>query len=282
MEYQCDTCSKIFTSKQSLTYHVSHKVCNNSSKKCEKCGYIFKSVAMLKYHNEHDVCDKKDRVPEIIMKPKITLKAQSISDYSKYTKEQLIHDLVEIKGKYESIKDNPQTINNNKINIIVPPAFLKVDNYQQINQSIPHLLHEALSKHPANFISYMIKKTNCNPQLPLYNSIKMTNKKDQFVQISDGMKYVHATKKKVIGELIENKRQTLQKYVDNNGDKYGEKILNKYQNYIDFLDDNKEAQKELEMDIICMLLNISELIGSDEWTKKLLADLKTYEDYDDK
>ena len=61
--------------------------------------------------------------------------------------------------------------------------------------------------------------------------------------------------------------------MDDNGDKYGEKILNRYQNYVDFLDDDKESLKELEVDIICMLLNVSDVIGSDEWSKKLLDDL---------
>lgn len=65
--------------------------------------------------------------------------------------------------------------------------------------------------------------------------------------------------------------------MDENGDKYGEKILRKYQNYSDFLDDDKEAQKDLEVDIICMLLNVSDLIGSDDWSRKLLEDLKTWE-----
>ena len=142
---------------------------------------------------------------------------------------------------------------------------------------MPNLLHIALSKHPANFISYLIKETNCNPHLPLYNSIKITNKKDPFAQVSDGKKYIYIPKKTTISQLIENKREILQKYVDDNGDKYGEKILKKYQNYVDFLDDDKEAQKNLEIEIICMLLNVSDLIGSDEWSKKLLDDLKNGE-----
>ena len=65
--------------------------------------------------------------------------------------------------------------------------------------------------------------------------------------------------------------------MDENDDKYGEKILKKYQNYVDLLDDDKEAQRDLEIDIICMLLNVSDLIGSDEWSKHLLEDLKKWE-----
>lgn len=103
------------------------------------------------------------------------------------------------------------------------------------------------------------------------------NKRDPYAQISDGEKYVYASKKSIITQLIENKRHILQEYVDNNGDNYGEKILRRYQNYVDFLDDDKEAQKDLEVDIICMLPNVSDVIGSDEWSKKLLGELKIWE-----
>jgi len=191
------------------------------------------------------------------------------------TKNDLIIKLSEIEGKYDALRENPQTINNNQI-IIVPPAFLEFDNYQQLTKHLPNLLHNALSKHPANFISYLIKETNCNPSRPLFNSVKITDKKSPFAKISDGDKYIYASKKSIITQLIENKRNILQEYVDNNGDKYGEKILKRYQNYIDFLDDDKEAQKELEIDIICMLLNLSDLIGSDDWSKKILEDLKIW------
>jgi len=182
------------------------------------------------------------------------------------SKQELVNEINRLKGENKALIENPQTINNNHINIVVPPAFLTMDNYPLLVKQLPNLLHNALSKHPANFISYLIKETNCNPERPIFNSIKITNKKDQFAQISDGARFIYASKKKIITQLIENKRQILEEYVGNNGDKYGEKILKRYQNYTEFLDDDKEAQKELETDIICMLLNASELIGSDETT----------------
>jgi hypothetical protein len=155
------------------------------------------------------------------------------------------------------------------------------DNYNQMIHDKPKLLHTALSKHPANFISYMIRETTCNPDFPIYNSVKITNKRDNYAQISNGTKYVYITKKKIIDQLIENKRSILQEYIDNNSDKYGERILKRYQDYVDALDDDKKLQKELENDIICMLLDVSELIGSEDWSKRLLNDLKVWEQKND-
>lgn len=264
----CASCHKSFTTKQSLQYHISHNVCKKSGKKCPKCGYNFANKSALLYHVNNDVCGSSKVKTKIILKKKC----------DEMSKEELYEENLRLRGENQALKEHPQTVNNNQqINIIVPPAFLEIDNYQQLAQQLPNLLHNALSKHPANFISYLIKETNCNPNRPLYNSVKISNKKDPFAKISDGEKYVYASKKNIIEQLIENKRHILQEYVDNHGDKYGEKILRRYQNYVDFLDDDKEAQKDLEIDIICMLLNVSDVIGSDEWSKKLLEELKIWE-----
>ena len=275
--FQCEHCSKIFTTNQSLQYHLRQRVCLKHKHVCSLCGHDFKNIKMLEYHTNHHVCEKSSQ-----KKPRLTLKTQQNTDYSLLSKEELLTKVAQLEGKVDALTEHPQTINNNnntnnQINIIVPPAFLTMDNYSQVIKQLPNLLHNAMSLHPANFISYLIKETNCNPNRPIYNSIKITNKKDNFAQISNGQKYIYASKKKIIEELIENKRNILQEYVDNNGDKYGEKILRRYQNYVDFLDDDKEAKKELEVDIICMLLNVSDVIGSDEWSKKLLDNLKTCE-----
>jgi DNA-directed RNA polymerase subunit RPC12/RpoP len=238
--------------------------------KCSKCHKSFTRKTNLKYHVEHNVCDKKVKIV-IKMKHQDTGK-----NYDTMSRNELVSEINQLKGENKALRDNPTTVNN-QINIVVPPAFLKVDNYKQLTDNLPGLLHNALVKHPNNFISYLIKETNCNPNLPLYNSIKVTNKKDHVIQVSDGHKYVYAPKKSIISQLIENKREILQKYVDVNGDKYGEKILKKYQNYANFLDGDKETKKDLEVDIVCMLLNVSNIIGSDEWSIKLLEDLKTWE-----
>jgi hypothetical protein len=272
---ECPDCHYVFKSQGGFKHHVSEKICMKRYNTCNHCGKHFTDKRNYMYHTNNHVCDK------------IQLKLKTkVDEVDKIDNQQTITRLTEenlhLKGQLEALIEHPQTINNTKINIIVPPAFLAVDNYQHLSQQLPNLLHQAISKHPANCITYLIKETNCNPNLPIYNSVKITNKKDDYIQISNGKNFVYASKKKIISQLIENKRHILQEYVDNNGDKYGEIILKRYQNYVDLLDDeDKTAQKDLEVDIICMLLNISNLIGSDEWSKKLLNDLKIGCDSDD-
>lgn len=203
--------------------------------KCCNCQKNFTRKINLKYHIDHRVCEKKQ---------KITLKlkdANNTTNYENMTKQELLNEIIHLNGKNKALKENPRMVtnNNNQINIVVPPAFLSLDNYEHMIQQLPNLLHMALSKHPANFISYLIKETNCNPQRPIYNSIKLTNQKSTLLQVSNGQQYIYASKKKTIDELIQNKRDILQEYVDQNGEKYGKQILNRYEKYIEALDSDK-------------------------------------------
>jgi hypothetical protein len=234
--YECVLCQRSFSRKATLDYHMDHNVCRKPDEKvCPLCHKQFTSKQMCQYHITHKVCDKSTHSSPI--KPQLILK--------KTHREEL----------------NPQ--------VIVPPAFLEVDNYEQITAQLPNLLHTTVSKHPSDCISYLIQETNGNPNQPLFNSVMITNKKDPIVRISDGHKFIYASKKSIITRLIENKKDILKKYVGENGDRYGEELLNEYRNYVDSLDSDKETQKDLEIEIMCMLLNVSEVIGSEEWSSKL-------------
>jgi len=277
--YKCPSCDKQLHSNQAYEYHIKHNSCK-SKFICERCRKKLKSKQAVEYHTKHNSCELH---MSNNIKPKIILKNVRENNMTIDEMKQLITELSEVnselRGEIKALRENPQTVNNH-INIVVPPAFLSLDNYEHISRDIPNLLHDALSHHPANCIKYLIQETTCNPQLPQYNSIKVTNKKDPIIQISDGNMYILASKKKIIDDLIQNKREILQEYVDQKGEKYGEKILKRYENYLDALDNDKSIQKELEVDIIIMLLNISKIIGSDEWSKHLLDNLKEMNDDD--
>jgi len=198
------------------------------------------------------------------------------------TPTELRDENIRLKAENAILRDHPQMVNNNNnnnnntINIVVPPTFLKYDTCQDLIRMLPNLLHDTLSKHPNDCITYLIGRTNANPELPIFNSIKITNKKDPYAFVSNGDKYVNTTKKTTIVQLIENKRHILQEYVDQHGDKYGEKILVRYQRYVDELDDGGDVEKELETEVMCMLLNVSDVIGSDKWSRQLLDDLSKW------
>lgn len=249
---QCIDCGKQFGSKQALYYHTNHKVCQDKFV-CQQCHVVLSSKHILDYHVSHNVCAKK-------MKAKLSLKNEP-----KHL-ETVTHP--ELYEKNLQLKEYP----------VVAPAFLKYDKYVKIMADFPHLLHGAMVGHCYEFISYLIKATNCNPKFPMYNSVKITDKNDLFAQISDGEKYIVVTKKRVIADLIENKKNMLQEYLVDNGDRYeGTFFYPRYEEYMKSLEKNEKFQKDLEEDIICMLLDNSNFIGSDEWSKRLLENFKKEE-----
>ncbi len=46
----CIKCSKTFSTKQRLEYHINKKVCENKVIKCEKCTSTFSSKYTLEHH----------------------------------------------------------------------------------------------------------------------------------------------------------------------------------------------------------------------------------------
>src|SRR5271157_3799330 len=153
MELSYPLCYKVFTRRHNLNYHINNSVCQKSKKKCQNCDHQFSTTAMLQYHIENKVCQKKE-------KPKITLKKETLEKYQNYTKDELILKLANLEGKYESLQENPQNINNtinNAINnVIVFPTAYGQENIDYICQKLgdivgPLVKHQTFSSIPCLF-----------------------------------------------------------------------------------------------------------------------------------
>ena len=130
-----------------------------------------------------------------ILKAQIELKIKDKDEYIR----NLETENSFLRGQNQALKEKPSTkIDNQQINIIVPPSFLQLDTFPKLMKMVPDLLSTALSKHTTEFVSFLIGQTNCNPDRPLFNGAKITNKKDPYAKISDGKKYIYAPKKEVI------------------------------------------------------------------------------------
>lgn len=268
--FECPQCHTFFNAKHHLTYHITHHVCAKK-KLCSQCGQNFSSEQRLQYHIKHEVCQRRKLKLQLKTKPKLVLKSKPHIDPDEPNLE---IKLAKLEGRLESLERYPRQIIKRQVNnIIVPPAFLQLDNIEMLEKLNPGLINETIQNHTTDFICHLIKETNCNPELPICHSIRVTNSKSKYAQISNGNQYIKVPKKRVIEDLIENKKHIIQSYIDEHGDKYGEKILSRYQRYMDLLDDDTETQKFLEDEIACMLMNISAVIMTDEWSKKLMGQL---------
>jgi hypothetical protein len=264
---------------------------------CAICGHKFSKKEAYEYHVRKQICTRISSNNSCGTKPKITLKNKgSIDDISSDKLSQIMQIVLKQENEIKLLREqqvlqktptvtiiNNGNNNNSIYNIRVPPAFLTQYTYENIMKYDPTLLEMALTRHPANFIEYLILHTNCNPERPLYNSIQVTNMKSSCLKVSDGTRFITASKSKIIGQLIDNKRSILQEYVDQNGEKYGRLILKKYEDYLNYLDDDDHPRnmKTLENEIIIMLHNVTNLFNTDEWSQKLMKDILQLETEED-
>ena len=214
---------------------------------------------MLKYHQKNVVCEKK------FIKPKILLKKEFLDQYENCSKEQLLYELAYTRGAYHALKENPQTINNNQFNIFFPKEFGK-EEVDYILNKLPNLFHDAITKYCERKLGYLTEQVHCNKKVfPEYANAYISTYKSPFALISDGEKFVRKPKNQVIDQLIEKFLSMLQTYIDDNCEKYGQKILDKFERYRNSIEINHSGKKtplrkDLEIEIAGLLLDIKPVI----------------------
>lgn len=264
---ECPSCFKKFTSKQSLLYHITHMVCQKQINKCDICGVIFSNKSALLYHNKNNVCEKKqESLPQITLKKKkkITIKGK----YQNMTKEELLTKVAQLEGKVEALTEYPNTVNN-QINLIFPKAF-GTEDMKHISKKMGDILGPLIKNHPFKSIPCLFNKIHNNEQMPEYHNVYISGERSNYAMVSDGKTFTYEPRKTVIDQIIETKRSLLNKYVDDNGEQLGEKVLKKYEKYQERIDDDSEFRKDLEIEIGGLLLNMKSVIANDDKTRKLL------------
>jgi hypothetical protein len=189
--------------------------------------------------------------------------------YDKLTKEDLIRELCNIKGKYDSLKENPVNQSTNNTVFVCPTAFGQ-ENPKRIRQVLGDILGKVLGGSASEIIPMLIKQIHNNEKLPEYHNVYVPNEHSQYAMVSDGIRFNHRPKDTVIDQIIEDKRSILNTYIDNNGDQLGERILRKYERYQDQIDSDSKFKKNLEREIGGLLLDMKDVIANDDKTRKLL------------
>ncbi len=279
MSHICDLCEKEFTGIYGYKYHVDNKVCEKY--KCQKCEKICSNYAAYKYHLLHNVCDK-PLVPKTQIRLKSTINQSDLhtvfdnlllEKYQKVCEENLKLKTQISQTNQINIGKQQIYIDKRQYHINVPPAFLSMDTYENIMKRCPNAMDQAVFKNPTNCIIDLVKSTNCNPDHPEFNSVMITNKKDGSAKISNGKKFVSVSRQKMIAELIDNKRELIQRHIGNHPEKY--KLVSKrMENYLDVLE-NDDSQKDLENELMYLLMDMKDVINTDQWKADLQAFLET-------
>ncbi len=287
MSHVCNLCEKTFSNIYGYQYHIDNNVCTKNKYQCHKCDKILATRSAYKYHIKNEVCEKQNTQLVLFPKPKIILKLnQPKSNMNElHNFNNLTFDKYQqICAEMENLKT--QQLNSTNINIDkqvvnvqinymprVPPAFLSMDTYETTMKRCPTALDQAVFKRPTDCIMDLIKSTNCNPDHPEFNSIMITNKREGSAKISDGNKFILVPRQKVITQLIDNKRELIQKHINKHPEKYDSKTAKKMENYMDILEDD-EQYAALENEIVYLLIGMKDVINTDKWTSELLVYLE--------
>lgn len=259
-------CGKSFSSKQRLTYHTERKVCQKHVYRCQSCGLTFTTNYRLQYHTIHNVCQKKTK---LFVKQK--QKQQNTSDinfYKNLSKDELIIKLIQSETESRVLKEHPQTVNN--IHIIM--NFGELNNPEQIeeiNSKCPHLLDNVIHQHLLNSIPYLTKQIHCNMDVfPQYSNIFIESYRNPYIMVYIDGQFRRQPKKQTINNLIDEFIQMMGNHVDNTI--IDDKLIKKYENYRDSVDIDGNRRKELEDELIGILLDQGEKLKLDNNFKLIL------------
>lgn len=279
----CPDCYRIFDRKTGLDYHLSHKVCEKSKdKECPKCHKVLSSRQMCQYHVLHEVCGNssianKTKIP-LKLKPQVS--TSTLLPTREPTKEELLIKVAMLEAQNKILCEHPQTIIQQTINYNFPHAFGTEDIHRILSKK-PSLLHDAITKHTDRSVEYMTEQIHCdNDVFPEYANVYLRGRKSQFALVSNGKCFQNKPQKRIIDQIIENTISMLQTYIDYNGEKIGQRIIDKYEKYQDLVEEpsehekKSERRKDLEIEIAGLLLDMRPIIEENPTIKRMLDQLE--------
>lgn len=265
MSAECSLCHHCFSSQFKLKSHLANQVCQKSltSRTCPSCGKLFTTKKRRQYHIEHSVCEKQQSNPD---QSKIHLKLKERAKYANLSRDEMIIKMTQLETEVKTLKENPQTLNQ----VVVFPSAYGKEDLQHIQQILGDICGQLIKHQTFDSIPSLFTKIHSNQKLPEYHNVYSTGERSNYAMVSDGKSFKFRPKKSVIDQIIEDKRSILNHYIDENGDKLGDKVLQKYERYQDLLDDDSDFRKNLEVEIGGLLLDMKSVIADDEKTRMLL------------
>ena len=213
-KYKCNGCDKQFVNKQCIDYHNTRAVCKNkiSDHLCKFCGHRFTTKTSLYRHIRISCKVKKRNEKE---KNEIYERLLKLEEENGKLKEEMMQMKKEIKytKKKTIINTNNGMINNGTINNITLVAYG--------NEDISKLDKSDILKALRSGYHSTIKLTETihfNPKHPEYHNVYITNMKDRYAMIYDGINWTLTIKNNLINKIYDDKKNyiedNLEEFVD--------------------------------------------------------------------
>ena len=223
-DFTCKYCEQKFKFKQSMYRHIKYTCTQNKDEDLKEL------VRLMNIQIEQQKQELQTQKQEFIKK---------IETQSKQI-EKLMGKL-EVNGSF----------NNNTINNIQLLAYRETDVSHLTDQD-----YRSCIKKVNHCVKHMIERVHFNPTKPENMNIYISNIKDKYIMVYDGMNWNLANKKDELDRLYEEKEMMLEEWLDSNPEK---ELKDKFLKYLN----NKESDEclnRIKEEIKLMLYNNQKMI----------------------
>ena len=223
-EFTCKYCNQKFTFRQSMNRHIKYTCTKNKDEDLKEL------VRLMNIQIEQQKQELQTQKQEFIKK---------IESQSK--------QIEKLMGKLE-ISGSFNTTNIQNINLL---AYRETDVSHLTDQD-----YRSCIKKVNHCVKHMIEKVHFNPTKPENMNIYISNIKDKYIMVYDGMNWNLANKKDELDRLYEEKEMMLEEWLDSNPEK---ELKDKFMKYLN----NKESDEclnRIKDEIKLMLYNNQKMI----------------------
>jgi hypothetical protein len=266
-DFICDECGQTFTQNVNLQYHISHGSCKVREHACNSCGKQFAAKSSMYRH----------------MRNSCTVKKQNDAE-----KESILDRLVKMENDMENLKtQNKQLMEENKkLKIIKPSKTSKttinnkigtLNNTKNINKGVfinnltlvgygkedfTKLDRAELLKilqHGYNSTIKLTEAVHFNPKYPEYHNVYISNMKDKYAMMFDGVDWKLTMKEDLINKIYDDKKNYIEENLEDFLDSLSESRKNALNRWLEAEDDDEKISK-IKNEIKLLLYNKRNLI----------------------
>lgn len=216
IDYICEKCSKEFTRRENLEYHISKNACKNRGYSCKSCNKTFSSKSSMYRHNRENCIIKKQHDAAKI---EIFDRLIKLEENNKRLEE----ENTLLKREMRKMKSIDQTINNiynsndtnNTNNGLIINNNITLVGYG--NEDMTKLDKSEVLKVLQTGYKSALKLTETvhfNPNYPEYHNIYISNMKDKYAMMFDGTNWMLTTKDDLINRIYDDKKNYIEENLD--------------------------------------------------------------------
>lgn len=234
-KYQCNYCNKLLTSRQGKYAH--HRICKFKNQVTENIIHIDKNN---KNNNEKSsFIENNKEIKQLIEQAKEEGRKESL------------YIIGELKSQIEVLLKNQGTNNTHTTNYNIMVNSFGKENLDYISKDD---IYNIINDGPVYSIPKLLKYIHFNPEHKENHNVKITNKKQNYAQIFNGIDWEYRDKQDTIENMSDRAYEILNKHYIPGSNKYMDNFKDEYD------ESSKTVYKRVHKDTELMILNSQKII----------------------